>query len=226
MFLFPGVCAKTGGTSLVNSKANICSAYRSIVIDYASYIRSISSDNEALAEIFGKSIRVAFHDAAEFSLLGDDTNGPDGCLSTSADNAGLIELNSLVNTLLEPMWQKHCDKIGRADFWALIAKIAIETADITNHIRVPYQYGRRDATKLCTDLRRLPNAQRGLSSIKQVFVDRMGLTIKIQLFFCCSHTDWGTHHWPRAHRELWIWLDKQNNSHAECVGQNSSHLRQ
>jgi hypothetical protein len=98
-------------------------------------------------------------------------------LSSSSDNAGLVETTSLVNTILEPIWQKYCNLISRADFWALIGKIAVETSvSASASISIPYQYGRIDSTT-CSDLSRLPSAQKGLSGIQAVFVDRMGLTL-------------------------------------------------
>jgi hypothetical protein len=119
---------------------------------------------------------LAFHDAAEYSQLGTDSNGPDGCLSSSVDNAGLVEPSSLVNTVLEPIWQQYCDMISHADFWALIGKLAVEKADPTRTVSIPYQYGRTDSST-CTDLNRLPDAQEGLGEISAFFVSRLGFSL-------------------------------------------------
>lgn len=103
--------------------------------------------------------------------------GPDGCMSSSGDNAGLIEANSLVRTVLEPIWQKYCDTISRADFWALFAKLVVEKADPTHTIRIPFQYGRVDSVACEAGAGRLPNAQLGRNMLQQVFVTQMGLTM-------------------------------------------------
>ncbi len=52
--------------------------------------------------------------------------GPDGCLNTvDTSNAGLIESNQEIVTVLETIWQTVCDRISRADFWALVASLAL-----------------------------------------------------------------------------------------------------
>ena len=115
--------------------------------------------------------------AGEMDVRFADKNGPDGCLSATSANAGLIESTSLVTTVMEPIWQKHCATISRADFWVLFAKLAVERADPTNTIRIPFQYGRKDNYNCSTGENRLPGAQLGLTAISHVFVTQMGLTM-------------------------------------------------
>ena len=108
--------------------------------------------------------------------------GPDGCLSSSGDNAGLVEPTSPVVTILEPIWQQNCDKISRADFWVLFAKLVLQyTAKQTNNgnygISINYQYGRKDKKNCEAGSGRLPSAQDGLNEIQRVFVNQMGLTM-------------------------------------------------
>lgn len=110
--------------------------------------------------------------------------GPDGCLSNSADNANLIEETSLVLIVLEPIWQKYCDLIGRADFWVLWALLVLEKASLTNAgvstgLDIKYQFGRIDNIAGCNaGSGRLPSAQQGLSAITQTMVTQMGLTLE------------------------------------------------
>lgn len=81
--------------------------------------------------LYGPMIRLAFHDAGEANIAQPQTNdspvmGPDGCLNTvDTSNAGLIESNQEVVTVLESIWQTMCDRISRADFWALVASLAV-----------------------------------------------------------------------------------------------------
>jgi catalase (peroxidase I) len=103
--------------------------------------------------------------------------GPDGCLSNTGDNAGLLEAASVINTVLEPIWQKHCDVMSRADFWALFAKLVVEKADPTGSMHIDYQYGRVDSATCSAGAGRLPNAQLGHNMLQQVFVTQMGLTL-------------------------------------------------
>jgi hypothetical protein len=71
------------------------------------------------ANMAGNTLRVTFNDAGEFDQTTTDKNGPDGCLSTSDPNHGLIETTTFVVSFLQPLWQTMCDKISRADFWAM-----------------------------------------------------------------------------------------------------------
>ena len=117
----------------------------------------------------------------------DDTMGPDGCLSDTSANSGLLEDSSIVMTVLEPIWQTVCDQISRADFWVLFAKLILAEAS-TNQLSIEYQYGRRDAQDCSAGRGRLPSGQAGLDEINQVFVTQMGLTMVDagQTVACCS----------------------------------------
>ena len=133
-------------------------------------------DDIGIGKIIGLAVRLPFHDAAEFDLNANDKFGPDGCLSSSPDNSGLVEADSIVNTLFEPIWQKHCDQISRGDFWVLIATIAMENADPTNTLKIPRKWGRVDATE-CSIQNRLPDAIKGSKDTERVFIHQMGLTM-------------------------------------------------
>ena len=170
-------CAKLNGSPLNPTAAGICAAYKSIKGSFTSYL---PKDQFALSDLYGKSVRLTFHDAGEADLTNPtDTMGPDGCLSSSKDNAGLVESTSPVVTILEPIWQQYCDKISRADFWVLFAKLVIEfTAKTsTDSISINYQYGRKDKSSCEAGNGRLPNGQAGLNEIQRVFVKQMGLTM-------------------------------------------------
>ena len=178
---FFGVCAKLKGNSLNPTTAGVCSAYKSIKGNFSHYL---PKDQFALSDLYGKAVRSAFHDAGEVDLTKPtDTMGPDGCLSSSGDNAGLVEPTSPVVTILEPIWQQYCDKISRADFWVLFAILVLQYtakqsgANGSYSISVNYQYGRKDKTNCEAGNGRLPNAQNGLKAIKKLFVNQMGLTM-------------------------------------------------
>ena len=185
----PGVCAKTNGAKAIENDANICSAYLHIKKDFSGIIPSTPIEK---ANLYGAAVRLAFHDAGEIDVTNStDIMGPDGCLSSSSDNAGLVEDTSLVLTVIEPMWQAYCDKISRSDFWVLFAKLALEFSDPSKSIQLDYQYGRHDKTVCEPNVERLPDAQYGMEMLQKVFVNQMGLTINdagiiIVFFFCFS----------------------------------------
>jgi len=155
------------------TKSGICAAYKAI---NTTFLSQIPTDQFSMADLFGKSIRLVFHDAGEANVSASDRMGPDGCLSSSSDNNGLVESTSPVMTILEPIWQANCDKISRADFWALWAKMIVEyTAGYA--ISINYQFGRADNHNCEAGKNRLPSAQGGMGNITQVFVNQMGLTL-------------------------------------------------
>ena len=96
------------------------------------------------SNIFGTAIRWAFHDAGEFRMDADDTFGPDGCLSRSDANSGLMESDVIAQAVLMPIWNKYCDKLSRADFIALIGAWSAEMGDRSQSLYIPKYWGRKD----------------------------------------------------------------------------------
>ncbi len=134
-------------------------------------------------------MRVVFHDAGEADVTNPaDTMGPDGCLSSDTDHAGLVEATSLVYTTIEPLWQKYCNWISRADFWVLFAQMVIKKAEPTNYIGFNFQYGRKDAASCEAGADRMPDASRGMYDINAAFVTRMGLTLDDAAILIGAHT--------------------------------------
>lgn len=174
---------------LTPSKNGICQVYNGLQNDLTNTILPSMDTNLKLGNFFGKVVRLAFHDAAEADITNDnDTMGSDGCLSTDSANNGLDEADSLISTLIEPLWQNYCDYISRADFWVLLANMAIKSAEPTNYIQLPFYYGRVDAVGSCdAGSGRLPDSGRGLAAIEDTFVTQMGLTLddagKLDLFY-------------------------------------------
>ena len=126
-------CKRTNYGSVASTLTNTCLSYFSIRRDFAALLPPTGTPANDLIRsgIFGKAIRLAFHDAAEIDITQADLLGPDGCLSPTAANAGLIAFGAvnatIVDTKFEPIYQKYCHLISRADFWTLIAWFAINT---------------------------------------------------------------------------------------------------
>ncbi|CAN0018192.1 unnamed protein product, partial [Ectocarpus fasciculatus] len=149
-----------------------------------------NADNAFKARLFGASLRVCFHDAGEV-LVSDPTDrqGPDGCLQTvNMDNEGLVELDEEVNAILEPIWQEHCDKISRGDFWAFWGKLVVEFA-ASSPVSVDFYFGRVDRTDCSGGAGRLPqDSSQGMVDIQRVFVDQMGLTLEDAVALIGAHS--------------------------------------
>jgi hypothetical protein len=171
---FGAYCKKTNGTAPDSSHKNIRIAYSGILKDF---IDSIPKNSSGQSELFARSVRLAWHDAGEVDINSENQLGSDGCLSFSSDNAGLIEPSSIPSTVLEPIWQKYCDKISRADFWVLFAKLSAEKADPTKTLSIKFEFGRKDNLYCNLGYGRLPSAQKGLGEIERIFVTQMGLTM-------------------------------------------------
>lgn len=171
-----GYCQKSQ-KRLLPTQASVCSAYVGIKAAFPTLLPP--NTTSAYADLIGKSVRLAFHDAGEADLTNvTDVMGPDGCLSDSSDNAGLVESTSPVQTVLEPLWQQYCDKISRADFWVLFAYLVVEYTAQPGTVPLDYYYGRVDSHDCNAGAGRLPNPQFSLHTIERVFVTQLGLTMK------------------------------------------------
>ena len=163
---FP-ICLKTNGVAAVATDANTCASYQGIKAALNAKVAAIGNDLFTLSHLYGAALRLAFHDAGEVDIRTTDL-GPDGCLGDTFpiffliysirfivltligdpnDNKGLYEAVSPVLTIMEPIFQQYCDKISRADFIVLFAKLVVEKSDPTGFIQIPFQYGRIQNTQ-------------------------------------------------------------------------------
>ena len=107
--------------------------------------------------VLGEILRLVFSDAAEYDRRAPhDSFGPDGCLSNTSRNKGLLESGRFTTTFIEDAWQDHCESISRADFWVMVGNIALEFSDPTGVMlsNLQYAFGRRDNQE-CTRARKL-----------------------------------------------------------------------
>jgi len=179
---------------LVSNKANTCAATTGIRGEFNQLLATTFSIQNPLARanLLGATVRVAFHDAGEGDIRTVDTIGPDGCLSDSSDNNGLLEATSLVVSVLEPIWQNYCDQISRADFWSYVAKLALE-ASASSTISINYQYGRKDAASCSGGVGRLPSPQQTQSMYQAYYVAQLGLTLTDGVTLMGAHSLGHTH---------------------------------
>jgi hypothetical protein len=173
-------CALTadGSSAPFVTKESTCFVYSRLLDEFLNLFQFDSGVNMK-ANIYGQALRVAFHDAGEVNITdSNDKLGPDGCLSTAINNLDMFQSTSTVMSKFEPIWQKYCNLISRADFWVLFAKFSIERGDSTGTINIPFSFGRKDAKSCVSPTTRLPDAQGSLeSAVDQVFVKQMGLSL-------------------------------------------------
>ena len=167
---------------------DLCPTLQAIKEEFLSI--TSSAGNNFKAHLFGASLRLCFHDAGEV-LVSDmaDSMGPDGCLQTiNSDNAGLSDFDGAVNLILEPIWQRFCDKISRADSWAFWGKLVVESA-ASSPIEVNFYAGRSDSKACDAGVGRLPVASAlGLGEIHRVFINQMGLSLQDAVTLIGAHT--------------------------------------
>jgi len=172
-----GVCSLP--TPFVSSAANALAGATIVKNAFNTYVASLGTNTRQRARFFGTALRLAFHDAGEFDITKADTLGMDGCLSPTGPNNGLQQpVTTLTNTVVEGFWQLACDKISRADTWALVGKLAAEAASAIPGYRLPFYYGRKDSKTCALGAGRLPEHQPGLSEYQRVYVNQLGLTIR------------------------------------------------
>lgn len=172
---FGAFCGRTNSLFVSPSVPSTCSAYREI---QALFNGLIGANVQSKSAIFGTVIRLSFHDAGEIDITNqNDFLGPDGCLASDGSSNGLTESSSIAMRYLEPIYQVVCDRISRADFWALLGLLTLEKT-ITPPIPTPFYFGRRDNTQCDSGGGRLPRADGGMDEIERVFVRQMGLTIE------------------------------------------------
>jgi hypothetical protein len=88
-------CVKTDGRPPKLSTKGIQTAVKAIKTLFYGQLSAYANDSLALSDIFGQSIRLAFHDAGEIDLTNStDFMGPDGCISNTRPNSGLFETTS------------------------------------------------------------------------------------------------------------------------------------
>jgi hypothetical protein len=169
-----------------------CNDLQSIRSDLIEAMDAFPDGSVALGRFKGGIVRLAFHDAAEFSRTaapfadGSPVFRSDGCVDLAhPGNAGLSSPIAALDTI----WAKHCSKISRADFWYYAAKVVIEES--TPYIRVgdpsfriknfsiPFFAGRVDRTTCETVASTmLPGAEGGHDEIKRTMIDNLGLDVQ------------------------------------------------
>jgi len=138
------------------------------------------------SNILGKALRLAFHDMGEIDIRTKDMLGPDGCLSNTDENAGLLA-GTIVDELFEPIYQQNCRLISKADFWALLGWLAVSIGS-NGEASIQYQYGRKDAATCPVPSPRLPGGQFGHEKVKEYFLEQLGLTLEDAVTLMGAHT--------------------------------------
>eukprot|EP01038_Epipyxis_sp_PR26KG_P006766 gene6766-9267_t len=173
--IFP-VCSK-GNLLFPVTASNICYVKSQLSAAINTKYNSLNTANEK-AHFLSVGVRIAWHDAAEYDMNSNDLAGPDGCFSNRHQNKGLWENDSPIITFLEPFYQNYCDKISRADLWALFGKLCAEKASTnSNSLNINFQFGRVDRLSCQDGYGRIASAQGNLDTVTDIFINRLGLTL-------------------------------------------------
>ena len=83
------ICAKTNGAIIRPTKSDICAAYSIIK---ASFDNLIPADRFGRSALYGKAVRLAFHDAGEVDM------------SNTADRLGMLRNDNIMIFLIDMMY--------------------------------------------------------------------------------------------------------------------------
>jgi hypothetical protein len=195
-----------------------CNDLQSMRNDLIAAMNSFPAGSVALGRFKGGIVRLAFHDAAEFSRTaapfadGSPVFRADGCVDLAhPGNAGLSSPIAALDTI----WSKHCSKISRADFWYYAAKVVIEES--TPYIRVgdpafriknfsiPFFAGRIDRTKCKTVASTmLPGAEGSHDEIKRTMIDNLGFDVQHTTALLGAHCLGGASPANSGYKGRWV----------------------
>jgi len=155
--------------------------YNAIVSDVRKYLEPPATDYVNQADFFGGVVRLPFHDAGSYDQA-DGTGKPSACVNPAdPGNGGLTEV---INGI-EPVYQMHKTELSRADYWVVVAHVAIQDA---GGPAIPMSWGRIDCEGNYPPMGRLPDAEKNWTEVYNVFVKRMGLTIQDITALLGAHT--------------------------------------
>lgn len=189
-YLAQSVCSSTVSSTPLTS-AKLCELKTLIYADLDAMLSPMTNTQKSF--LFGPILRLAFHDAGEVNIgSSTDKFGPDGCLSFTADNAGLIEATKAVSTIVQPWWQKYCPSgLSRGDFWALLAKAVVERSAALGSatVVVDFWWGRKDNLLCDSASGRLPSGLAATAAATQAtFLNFMGLTANDAVTLIGAHS--------------------------------------
>ncbi|XP_042469754.1 probable L-ascorbate peroxidase 4, peroxisomal isoform X1 [Zingiber officinale] len=142
-------------------------------------------------------LRLAWHDAGTYDAK-TKSGGPNGSIRLEEEyshraNAGL----KIAIDLLEPVKEKH-PNVSYADLYQLAGVVAVE---VTGGPTIQFKPGRKDSS-VCPEEGRLPDANQGVSHLREVFY-RMGLTDKDIVALSGGHTLGRGHQERSGHEGPW-----------------------
>ncbi|KAL9188044.1 hypothetical protein ACHAXT_006422 [Thalassiosira profunda] len=146
-------------------------------------IQRLASSIPDIAErshFLGGIVRLAAHDYMDFDRR-DRVNpmGPDGCFDAAhPGNAGLPEDIWCDGCRLTTLYKRNYAEVSsRADFWIAAANAVIKHTSVDNvlDLRDTFRWGRKDARSCPGQGPRIPFPS-SCDDVKEVFLDRMGLT--------------------------------------------------
>jgi len=168
-------------TFLVSANALSQAQYDAIASDVRKYLEPPPTDYVNQADFFGGVVRLPFHDAGSYDQT-DGSGKPSGCVNPDDPaNGGLPEV---INGI-EPVYQMHKAVLSRADYWVIVAHVAIQDA---GGPVIPMMWGRVDCNGSYPPTGRLPDAEKNYTEVYNVFVKRMGLTSQDITALLGAHT--------------------------------------
>ncbi|KAL7547009.1 hypothetical protein ACHAWF_010331 [Thalassiosira exigua] len=146
-------------------------------------------DDVSRAHILGGIVRLAAHDFMDFNQTSADFMGADGCIDMGhPSNAGLPEDIWCPTCDLRVIYESKYLSMSKADFWIAAANAVIKlTSSDGLDLKSTFLWGRTDAVDCVDSATRLPAAS-SCTEVKEVFLDRMGLSWTDAVALIGAHT--------------------------------------
>lgn len=179
------------------TSADYDAAFASVETRYNSLPFTCNATFCPKADWAGCVLRVAGHDFMDF----DGSGGSDGCLDLhDVDNAGIHECLYLgeFGVSINQAYQEHCTRVSLADFLVIAGEsvmhlarnnvLLIDPTAAPVDFKSNFRFGRTTAEECPWALGRLPDPEKSCGEVKEVFLDRLGLSWSETAALMGAHT--------------------------------------
>jgi len=163
------------------------------------------TDLRQRGKFLGGLLRLAAHDAMDFSPGADNRMGADGCYDPNHPNNAGLELVWSDQSALKQLYMQKYRHISRADFWIACANAVIRQTSIGQQLDMKntFRWGRQDSDFCIGQADRLPLTS-GCSQTENVFLNRMKMSWEDAVALMGAHTLGHGDRGDSGHQGTWV----------------------